>query len=67
MSTTQASTLQGDAVLLIDEAADRLRMSVDTLRAWRVAGKGPKARLIANKLIYLDSDLYEWLTGQPTI
>lgn len=59
-------TLTTDPALTIQEAAEKLRMSVDTLRDWRVKGKGPKARLIANKLLYLESDLYQWLKDQPT-
>lgn len=65
--STPASTLKNDGVLLITEAAEKLRMSPDTLKDMRGKGKGPKARLIANKLIYLESDLYQWLLEQPTV
>lgn len=61
------TTLLTDPALTIDEAAERLRTSVETLRRWRNQGKGPKARMIAGKLIYLASDLYQWLTDQPTV
>lgn len=61
------TTLLTDPALTIDEAAERLRMSVDTMRAMRLTGKGPKARMIAGKLLYLESDLYQWLTEQPTV
>ncbi len=51
--------------LLLDEAAAALRMSPQTLRDLRDRGKGPKARIIAGKLLYRVNDLDEWLEQQP--
>lgn len=51
--------------LLIDEAAAALRMSVTTLRELRNKGKGPKARLIAGKLLFRVNDLDKRLEQQP--
>ena len=51
--------------LLLEEAAAALRMSVTTLRELRNKGKGPKARLIAGKLLFRVNDLDQWLEQQP--
>ncbi|MCP1414361.1 helix-turn-helix domain-containing protein [Paenarthrobacter sp. A20] len=51
--------------LLLEEAAAALRMSVTTLRELRNKGKGPKARMIAGKLLFRVNDLDQWLEQQP--
>jgi hypothetical protein len=40
-------------------------MSKDTLQDMRLKGKGPKARLVAGKLLYRVNDLDAWLDAQP--
>jgi predicted DNA-binding transcriptional regulator AlpA len=51
--------------LLLEEAAEALRKSVTTLRELRNKGKGPKARMIAGKLLFRVNDLDQWLEQQP--
>ncbi|MFJ5861490.1 helix-turn-helix domain-containing protein [Pseudarthrobacter sp. NPDC092439] len=52
--------------LTLDGAAAALHCSPETLRAWRKTGKGPKARVVAGKLLYRVNDLDTWLEDQPT-
>ena len=62
------------AFLLEAEAAGYLRLSVPTIRAWRVKGTGPRWRKIGGRVVYhiddlqrfADSDI-RYTTDQPEI
>jgi predicted DNA-binding transcriptional regulator AlpA len=45
-----------------NEAADRLGLSVKTLRAWRCRGRGPKFMRFGRAVRYLPSDLDEFVS-----
>jgi len=51
-------------LLTIDEAADRLRTPVATLRYWRHLGTGPRSFRLGRRVLYRANDLHEWITAQ---
>jgi hypothetical protein len=53
-----------DQLFSIDEAADFLRSSIDTLRDWRHRGIGPKSFKVGRRVRYWRSELIRWLAEQ---
>lgn len=51
--------------LLLEEAAEALRMRPSTLMSLRESGKGPKAKIVGGKLLFRIDVLDEWLNDQP--
>lgn len=51
-------------LLSIDEAAERLRVPVCTLRNLRLAGRFAPAVKIGRRLFWTEPDLDEWLRAQ---
>jgi predicted DNA-binding transcriptional regulator AlpA len=48
------------------QLAQKLRISVGTLRLWRTEGKGPRFRKVGDQLVrYAPSDVNEWLSRRP--
>jgi len=43
------------------ELAERLQVSLGTLRTWRSEGKGPRFHRIGQMIRYAPSDVKEWL------
>ncbi len=46
------------------ELADRLQVSVGTLRNWRSAKKGPRFHRIGQRIRYSPSDVKAWLSSR---
>lgn len=53
-----------DKLLSIDEAAERLRVPVCTLRNLRLSGRFAPAVKIGRKLFWTETDLEDWLRQQ---
>jgi predicted DNA-binding transcriptional regulator AlpA len=47
----------------VEEAADKIGMSVSTLNKWRVAGFGPKFVKLGKRVLYRDEDLEAFITA----
>lgn len=49
------------------QLAEKLRISIGTLRLWRTEGKGPRFRKVGDQLVrYAPSDVNDWLTRRPS-
>lgn len=46
------------------EWAEECGKTVRTLRQWAADGRGPKPRKLGNTVVYLRSEVDEWLLGQ---
>lgn len=46
------------------ELAERLHVSLGTLRTWRTEGKGPRFHRIGQMVRYAPSDVKEWLQSR---
>ncbi|WP_222184208.1 helix-turn-helix transcriptional regulator [Geminicoccus harenae] len=63
LATEQA----GMTVLTEREAADRLRLSIVTMRRMRWAGSGPRfVRLSEKRIGYREADLNHWLEARTS-
>lgn len=51
-------------LLTINELAEYLRVPVDTLRKWRVQGKGPRGARVGKHVRYRRAEVERWLTQQ---
>jgi predicted DNA-binding transcriptional regulator AlpA len=51
-------------VLLLPEAAERLRTPEETLRFWRHVGRGPRSFKLGRRVAYFADDLESWLEEQ---
>ena len=49
------------------ELADHLRVKEQTLRSWRVKGKGPKFFKIQGLVRYMKTDVQEWLEANTKV
>jgi predicted DNA-binding transcriptional regulator AlpA len=47
--------------LLMDEVSKRTRISIDTLRYWRMRGEGPPSYRLGRRVRYPERELLEWL------
>lgn len=47
--------------LTVDELAELVRVSPNTIRAWRSQGKGPRATKISGRVIFARADVDSWL------
>lgn len=54
-----------DEFLDTKQAAEFIKHSQSTLEGWRSSGTGPKWYKPAGKVIYLRSELVEWMMGNP--
>jgi excisionase family DNA binding protein len=50
--------------LTIQEVADLLRTSPETVRYWRHVGKGPASFKIGRRVLYDESDVRAWVESQ---
>lgn len=50
--------------LTIEEASEKLRIPVATLRNWRTRGIGPAAFRMGRRVWYRSEDLQNWLDAQ---
>lgn len=55
---------QPDDLLLIDEVAERLRLSKQSLRVMRHRGSGPKSFIVGRRLRWLRGDVEKWILQQ---
>ena len=46
------------------ELADRLQVSLGTLRSWRTDGTGPRFHRIGQMIRYAPSDVKDWLVSR---
>lgn len=46
------------------ELAERLQVSLGTLRMWRTEGKGPRFHRIGQMIRYSPSDVKDWLASR---
>lgn len=53
-----------DELLKIDQVADRLKVSVGCIRAWRLKGEGPPAIRIGAALRWDAAEVDEWLDSR---
>ena len=53
--------MNADAAMNETEAAERLGLSVATLRAWRHRGKGPRFVRLGRAVRYLPTDVAEFI------
>jgi predicted DNA-binding transcriptional regulator AlpA len=62
------STLQKNQIRLLNEheVAEMLRLSVATIRRWRVCGRGPKYLKLLTSVRYEPHALRQWLASRPT-
>jgi predicted DNA-binding transcriptional regulator AlpA len=45
------------------ELAGELELAENTLRVWRVQGRGPKFLKLGSRVVYRRSDIEEWLSA----
>ena len=55
------------AYMTENEASAYLRVAANTLRGWRVSGKGPRFRLHGNRVVYATIDLDTWSDGRAKL
>jgi predicted DNA-binding transcriptional regulator AlpA len=48
------------------QLAQKLRISIGTLRLWRTEGTGPRFRKVGQLVRYAPSDVNEWLSRRPS-
>jgi excisionase family DNA binding protein len=53
-----------EPLLTIEEAADQVRLSVETLRYLRKENRGPKSGKLGRRVFYRQSDLDAWVNAQ---
>ncbi len=51
-------------LLTLDEAAERVRTSPNTMRYWRHKGDGPPSALIGRRVMYREDLLEAWVAEQ---
>jgi predicted DNA-binding transcriptional regulator AlpA len=57
--------MDAHSLMTSPDAAHYLTLAPQTLRAWRVTGKGPRYhRIGGNRVVYRRADLDEWLAGR---
>lgn len=69
MSAVETSQMSDDLIeTFLDEKqlAQKLRVSIGTLRLWRANGKGPRHHKIGQLVRYSPTDICEWLLRQRT-
>jgi predicted DNA-binding transcriptional regulator AlpA len=54
----------GRKLLTTAEVADLLRVPVATLYSWRWRGVGPMARRVGKRLVFVESEVWEWADAQ---
>lgn len=50
--------------LTIEEVAEKLRTSVETVRYWRQNGKGPRGFKAGRRVLYAVADVEAWIAEQ---
>ena len=55
---------QGQFLLTVEEAAERLRLSVSILNKWRVSGGGPAYLKIGRRVFYETIALDAWIASK---
>ena len=53
-----------EVLLRIGDVADRIGVPVNTLRYWRVQGRGPRSVRIGRRVVYRERDIDAWLASQ---
>ena len=48
------------------QLAQLFRVSIGTLRYWRINGRGPLYRKVGHLVRYAPSDVQDWLSRRPT-
>lgn len=61
--TTRSNT-RGDELLKIDQVANRLKVSVGCISAWRIKGEGPPAIRIGTALRWDPAEVDDWLDSR---
>ena len=56
--------MESNRLLTTEEAAERLRLPVNTLYGWRYARKGPPAFLMGRHLRWPESELESWIAAR---
>lgn len=51
-------------LLRIPEVAEKTGVSENTLRFWRLQGRGPKSAKLGRRIVYKEADVDEWLEAQ---
>jgi len=62
--STSYDNHDNDQMFSIGEAADFLRVSIDTMRYWRYRGIGPDSFKVGRHIRYWRSELIRWLAEQ---
>ena len=63
-TSTSYDNHDNDQMFSIGEAADFLRVSIDTMRYWRHRGIGPASFKVGRHVRYWRSELIRWLAEQ---
>jgi excisionase family DNA binding protein len=53
-------------LLTVEEVAEWLKVSPQTVRVWRYRGKGPRVIKVGHHPRYRRADVESWLLGQTT-
>lgn len=51
-------------ILTLPEVAERLNLRINTLRAWRAAGQGPKTFRLGGRVVAFEDDVDAWVLEQ---
>jgi DNA-binding transcriptional MerR regulator len=51
-------------MLSIEQLAEKLKTSVNTVRYWRTIGYGPKSARIGRRVMYRRADVEAWIDAQ---
>ncbi|MCG9915439.1 MAG: helix-turn-helix domain-containing protein [Phenylobacterium sp.] len=54
---------QGQFLLTVEEAAERLRLSVSILNKWRVSGDGPPYLKLGRRVLYGRDQIDAWVSA----
>jgi len=58
--------MQADHLLTERQVAERLALSVATLRRWRLLGRPPRWIKLGSAVRYKSEDIAAWLDSRPT-
>jgi predicted DNA-binding transcriptional regulator AlpA len=53
-----------DRLLTMEEAAERLRTPISTLRFWRNRSTGPRSARLGRRIFYRESEVAAWVEQQ---
>lgn len=63
----RVSTGQDDELLTLQDVAELLEVSPNTIYYWRYQGTGPKGHKVGKRVRYWRSEVLDWLQGRADL